>query len=56
MTRVLDAIAEVRGYPEVLVLDNGPENTSLAMLRWSIDGFPARHSTQAATPAGARHR
>jgi len=35
--RTLDAIAEVRGYPYVLVLDNGPENTSLAMLRWSID-------------------
>jgi len=37
MTRTLDATAEVRGYPETLVLDNGPENTSLAMLRWSID-------------------
>jgi putative transposase len=37
MTRLLDAIADVRGYPKVLVLDNGPENTSLAMLRWSID-------------------
>jgi len=37
MTRVLDAIAGARGYPEVLVLDNGPENTSLSMLRWSVD-------------------
>jgi putative transposase len=37
VTRALDAIAKVRGYPKVLVLDNGPENTSLAMLRWSID-------------------
>jgi len=37
MARVLEAIGEVRGYPETLVLDNGPENTSLAMLRWSLD-------------------
>ncbi len=37
VTRTLDVIAAVRGYPDVIVLDNGPENTSLAMLRWSID-------------------
>lgn len=35
--RALDVVAEIRAYPKTLVLDNGPENTSLAMLRWSID-------------------
>ena len=37
VTRVLDAIANVRGYPETVVLDNGTELTSLAMLRWAAD-------------------
>ena len=36
VVRVLDRIAEERGYPEILVLDNGPENTSVAVLLWSI--------------------
>ena len=37
MTRVLDAIAELRGYPKMIVLDNGLEMCSLAMLRWAAD-------------------
>lgn len=37
MTRVLDTIAAVRGYPETIVMDNGPEMVSLAMLRWAVD-------------------
>jgi putative transposase len=37
LTRVLDAIAELRGYPKMIVLDNGPEMCSLAMLRWAAD-------------------
>jgi len=37
MTRVLDAIAELRGYPKTIVMDNGPEMVSLAMLRWAVD-------------------
>jgi len=37
MTRVLDAIAALRGYPETIVMDNGPEMISLAMLRWAVD-------------------
>src|SRR5579884_1852531 len=37
MTRVLDAIAELRGYPKVIVMDNGPEMCSLAMLCWAVD-------------------
>ena len=38
MTRVLDAIAALRGYPKIIVLDNGPEMCSLAMLRWASAG------------------
>ena len=37
MSRVLDLIAELRGYPATIVLDNGPEMCSLAMLRWTRD-------------------
>ena len=47
-SRTLDAIAEVRGYPDVLVLDNGPENASLAMLRWFIDHGVRLHFTAGA--------
>jgi len=35
VTRVLDFIALQRGFPETIVLDNGPELTSLAMLSWA---------------------
>ena len=37
VVRVLDAIAEVRGLPKTLVMDNGTELTSLTMLRWAAD-------------------
>jgi putative transposase len=37
MARTLDIIAELRGYPKTIVLDNGPEMCSLAMLRWAAD-------------------
>ena len=37
MTRVLDTIAALRGYPQTIVMDNGPEMVSLAMLRWAVD-------------------
>lgn len=33
--RVLDRIAEVRGYPQRLRLDNGPEFTSIAVAEWA---------------------
>lgn len=36
MARVLDAIGGTRGFPESIVLDNGPEMTSIAMLQWSL--------------------
>jgi putative transposase len=35
--RTLDEIAEIRGYPSRLRVDNGPENIAGAMLQWSID-------------------
>jgi putative transposase len=36
VARVLDRIASERGaYPQTLVMDNGPELTSLAVLAWS---------------------
>ena len=35
VARVLDDIAEVTGYPEMLVVDNGPELTSKALLMWA---------------------
>jgi putative transposase len=37
MARELDRIAETRGYPLIVVSDNGTEMTSHAMLRWSQD-------------------
>jgi putative transposase len=37
VTRTLDHLGSLRGYPETIVLDNGPELTSLAMLRWAAD-------------------
>jgi putative transposase len=37
ITRVLDTIAAVRGYPKTIVMDNGPEMVSLAMLRWAVN-------------------
>lgn len=43
MTRVLDAIAELRGYPKTIVMDNGPEMCSLAMLRWAADRHVRLH-------------
>jgi putative transposase len=35
VTRVLEELAQFTGLPEVLVLDNGPEFTSKAMLCWA---------------------
>lgn len=34
--RTLDEIAEIRGYPTRLRVDNGPENIAGAMLQWSV--------------------
>ena len=35
VTRVLEELAELTGLPEVIVMDNGPEFTSKAMLGWA---------------------
>jgi putative transposase len=35
VTRVLDQCAEERGYPRIIVADNGPEFTSRRMLHWA---------------------
>ena len=35
VTRVLDEPADLTGLPEVIVMDNGPEFTSKAMLGWA---------------------
>ncbi len=50
MTRVLDAIAELRGYPKMIVLDNGPEMCSLAMMRWAADRHVRLHFIQPGKP------
>jgi len=35
MTHVLERVALDRGYPKTIVMDNGTEMTSLAMLAWA---------------------
>ena len=37
VTRVLDWLKLVQGLPETIIVDNGPEFTSRAMLAWSVD-------------------
>ncbi len=49
--RTLDEIAEVRGYPERLRVDNGPENISMAMLQWSVDHQLDLHFIDPGKPA-----
>ena len=50
VTRTLDAIAGARGYPETVVLDNGTELTSLAMLCWARDRRVRLHFIQPGKP------
>jgi hypothetical protein len=42
VTRELDAIDVLRGYPTSVISDNGTELTSTAILRWSQDRSVAR--------------
>ena len=37
VSRELDRIAKLRGYPGIVVIDNGTELTSYAMLKWQED-------------------
>jgi putative transposase len=50
LSRALDAVAELRGYPKTIVLDNGPEMCSLAMLRWAADRGVRLHFIQPGKP------
>jgi len=50
VARVLDAIAGVRGYPTTIVMDNGTELTSLAMLSWARDRKVRLHFIQPGKP------
>ena len=50
MVRFLDQLAETRGLPETLVLDNGPELTSKAMFFWSQHKHVKLHFIQPGKP------
>jgi putative transposase len=50
MTRVLSTVAIERGYPKTIVLDNGPEMRSLAMLQWAHDHDVRLHFIQPGKP------
>ena len=50
MARFLDQLAETRGLPEILVLDNGPEMTSKAMFFWSQRQQVTLHFIQPGKP------
>lgn len=49
--RTLDEIAELRGYPTRLRVDNGPENIAGAMLQWSVDHNVLLHFIDPGKPA-----
>lgn len=51
VTRTLDDIAAVRGYPSRLRVDNGPENIAGAMLTWSVDHNVHLHFIDPGKPA-----
>jgi len=48
--RELDRIAEIRGYPCMVVSDNGTEQTSNAILKWQDDRKVDWHSIAPGTP------
>ena len=50
MTRILDDIALVRGYPKIVVLDSGPEMRSLAMISWARDHGVRLHFIEPGKP------
>lgn len=50
VTRVLDMIAELHGYPATIVMDNGTELTSIAMLCWGRDRHVQLHYIQPGKP------
>jgi len=50
MARVLDMIGSIRGFPECIVLDNGSEMTSIAMLQWSLQRRVRLHFIEPGKP------
>ncbi len=50
VARELDRIAELRGYPGMVVSDNGTELTSNAILKWQQDRRVAWHYIQPGKP------
>ena len=50
MARELDAVIAARGPPKIVVSDNGPELTALAMLRWQQEKNVAWHYIQPGKP------
>jgi putative transposase len=51
VARELDRIAEVRGYPRMVVSDNGTELTSNAILQWQEERRVEWHSSPRASRA-----
>jgi len=49
--RELDAAAAERGYPDRLRVDNGPELTSAALLKWSVANGVRLHFIDRGKPA-----
>jgi putative transposase len=50
MARFLDQLREIRGLPETLVTDNGPEMTSKEMFFWSQQTAVKLHFIQSGKP------
>ena len=55
VVRVLDAIAERRGYPSAMQIDNGPEFTSRALDQWAYEHRVALHFIQPGKPTQNAH-
>jgi putative transposase len=50
LVRTLDTIAALRGYPQTLIADNGPELCSLALLRWAQEHHVRLHHIDPGKP------
>jgi putative transposase len=43
LERTLEDVAALRGYPQTLIADNGPELCSLVLLRWAQERHARLH-------------
>jgi putative transposase len=50
LVRTLETIAELRGYPAMVIADNGPELCSIALLRWAQEHNIRLHHIQPGKP------